>query len=407
MNPATQTLAVRHSGWVARLADLSALRIGVPGCCRNWLVLVFICGTVAGSRAAEARQYAPTNLWSVELNGRTLSSPALDTTGVIYIATMAGDLVALNPDGSTRWTYRFGFETASTPAIDDSGTIYFGCRDRRVYAVDGRGHLKWSFKTGGWVDASPAIAADGTVCIGSWDRNFYALDRDGNPRWQFQTAAPITASAAIDSAGVIYFGSHDQTFYALLPDGTKKWGYATRGAILSSPAIGGNGVLYFTSTDGFLYALNSDGTERWKLRTGGINSSSPVLGADGTIYLGINSNHCVISAEGKLLGSMHLGQNGYAPFDWIVATGIALTDGSAITAGTDMLLSIQDQAGRCWYTSLGSGIRSSPVLTSDGRVYCAGFHTALHAFKDFPAPAPSSWPMFRGNSQRNGRANAP
>lgn len=356
-----------------------------------------------GSGRAQERIYQATNSWTIEIGPHYESSPALDAAGNIYILTTPGDLLAINPAGSLRWKYHFGFESSSTPAIGTDGTIYFGSRDRHCYAVTPTGRLRWSFPTAGWVDASPALGADGSIYFGSWDRTFYALDAAGKLRWKFPTRGPITSSAAIGTNGGIYFGSHDGKFYALRPDGTQQWELDTGGAILSSPAIGRAGMLYFTSTDGHLRAVNPDGTLRWKLHTGGINPASPVLGTNDTIFVGINTNHCAISAEGKMLWTRHLSPRGYPEFDWIVAPPVALADGTAITAGTDLLLSIYDGAGWWWHTSLRSAIRSNPVITTNGTVYCAASGTELFAFTNFPPPAASPWPMFRANAQRTGR----
>ncbi|MEI2722455.1 MAG: PQQ-binding-like beta-propeller repeat protein [Verrucomicrobiota bacterium] len=360
---------------------------------------------LAGVTNAEIHTYAATNTWQVMVGYHNESAPALDHHGNIYVTTVDGKLFSLTPEGVTRWHYDFEFESVSTPAIGDDGTIYLGCRNRRLYAVDDQGQLRWSFKTGNWVDASPALGKNGTVYFGSWDKKFYALNLDGTQQWEFATGGPVVSSAAIDRKGVIYFGSHDRKFYALHPDGTKKWEFATEGAVLSSPAIGAEGTLYFTSADGYLWALNPDGTLRWKLHTGGINACSPVVGVHETIFLGINSNHCAVSAAGKLLWANHLSPQGYAPFDWVGAAPVALADGAAITSGTDSLLCIYEQPGWSWHAALGTGIRASPVITTDGRVYCVTDRTGLHAFANFPGPASSSWPMFRANAQRTGRSH--
>ena len=389
-----------HEG--ARSIGVSWLRFMLKGP-KSVCLLIATVFMLSPGLAAESKYYAATNIWNVQVGDHNESSPALDTNGNIYVTTTEGKLFAINPDGATRWSYKFGFESVSTPAIGDDGTIYFGCRNRRFYAVAPAGKLRWSFPTGNWVDASPALGTNGTVYFGSWDKKFYALNRAGKLFWEFATGGPITSSAAIDLSGVIYFGSHDRKLYALRPDGTKKWEFITEGAILSSPAIGAEGTLYFTSADGQLWALNPDGTLRWKLRTGGINPCSPVLGLNETVFLGINSNHCAVSAGGKLLWAHHMSPNGYPPFGWIVATPVALADGAAITGGWDSLLSAYDQSGRRWHTYLNAAIWASPVITADGKVYCVTIDKALHAFTNFPGPAPSSWPMFRANAQRTGR----
>lgn len=346
----------------------------------------------------------PSNAWVAKLDGRLEAGPALDLQGNLYITTTRGSLYSLTPEGRTRWQFQFGFESVSTPALGADGSVFFGARDRYCYAVDSTGQLRWRFRTGNWVDASPAIGADGTVYIGSWDSNFYALDAKGQLRWNITTGGPITSSAAVNAGGTIYFGSHDGKFYAVSPQGAKQWEFTTRGAILSSPAIGGDGALYFSSADGYLRVLNPGGTLRWQLHTGGITAASPVLGSQGQIFLGINSNHCEISAEGKLVWSRSMSLNGYAPFDWLVATPVALEDGTMFTGGIDAALSIFERggAGR-WHSFPGSSIRAAPLLDGKGNAYCATTGTGLHAFTNCPAPAATSWPMFRGNPQRTGR----
>lgn len=401
------------------LASRSAVCFYLFSCSRltGWLRLrqtkiffraCFVSFAIAAICSFPASAQSPTPAielsWTANLGRLSQSSPAADLDGIVYITTTDGKLFAVNPDGAVRWEFTFGFETASTPAIGLAGTIYFGCRDRQIYAVDSTGHLKWRFKTDNWVDASPTLGADETIYVGSWDKKFYALESDGRLKWTFATDAPITSSAAIDAEGTIYFGGHDHHLYALRPDGTQKWKFSTGGAILSSPALGDDGAIYFTSTDGHLYTLNADGSLRWKMHTGGINPASPVLSANGTIFLGVNTNHCEIEPPGKKLWSRYLSPNGYRASDWLVASPVALADGNVVTAGTDLHLCIFERGGRgVWHESLGSGIYASPLLLADGTLYCAPALGGLRCYKNFPPPATSSWPMFRGNPQRTGR----
>lgn len=352
------------------------------------------------------QHYVATNLWKTYVGWGSQSSPALGHDGAIYVGTWEG-LVALHPTGAERWRFRTRVEIASSPAIAADGTVYVGCRDRKFYAVDKDGRKQWTFKTGGWVDASAAIGADGTIYFGSWDKNFYALNPDGSKKWEFVTRGPVVSSAAIDANGVIYFGSHDRKFYALNPDGSKRWEYATGGAILSSPAIGEDGALYFTSVDGKFHVVNADGTRRWVLPTGGITRASPVIGLDGTIYIGVNDQHCAISAEGKMKWQRGLDPRGHVPFDWIVSTPAVLANGSVLMSGTDLALTALMPDGDWWWTySLQGGSRSSPLVGSDATVYGANDGMELHAIRNTVPLAATPWPMFRGNPQHTGRARA-
>lgn len=357
----------------------------------------------------QGRHYTATNLWKIDVGYYNQSSPALDTNGIIYLTTWDGCLRAINPDGSPRWNFRFGFQSVSTPAIDAAGVIYFGSRNRRCYAVDQTGQKRWEFQTGGWVDASPAIGEDRVIYVGSWDKKFYALNPDGTKRWEFATAGPITSSAALAAAGTIYFGSHDRKFYALNPDGTKRWEFATQGDITASPAIGRDGEIYFTSTDGHLYRMEPDGTVKWKLRTGGITASSPVLGEDGTIYLSVNQTHCAINAEGRFSWQRAFWDPQPNSFGETAAAVVA--DATVIFTGGDGHVMTVPVAGGAqdfiWTFWLYGSSYSAPLVAPDGTVYVMALPRELYALQNGAPLVRSTWPTFRGNSQRTGRVSIP
>jgi outer membrane protein assembly factor BamB len=314
-------------------------------------------------------------------------------------------LLAFGPDGSHRWKASLGFETVASPAIADDGTIYIGSRNRSLYAIAPDGQQKWSFRTGGWVDSSAAIGTNGTVYFGSWDGKFYALTPEGRKKWEFNTDAPVVSSPAIDLGGRVYFGSHDGRLYALNPDGSKRWDFPTRGQILSSPAIADNGDVLFTSLDGRLYAVDVAGKQRWSLHTGGITAASPVVGLEGAVFLGVNSNHCMISAEGRWQWQRGLSPTGYAPWDWIASTPTALADGKVAVTGTDLMVTIFKPDGDwSWNYSLLSGGRASLAVGPDGTIYATGRAGKIFALLSTTPAAETSWPMYRGNPQRNGRA---
>ena len=356
---------------------------------------------------AEDKHYAATNLWKAEVGHYNQSSPAMDSNGVIYVASWLGNLHAINPDGSTRWVFKFGGESVSTPAVGADGNIYFGSRDRHIHAVTSVGKKLWAFKTGAWVDASPAIGVDGTIYCGSWDKKFYALNTDGTKKWEFATDGPIVSSAAIDTAGVIYFGSHDRKFYALNPDGTKRWEYSAAGAVTSSPAIGSEGEIYFASVDGKLHALNPDGTQRWQLHTGGFTPSSPVLGPDGTIFISVNQTHCAVAREGTLKWQRSFWHAQPGLFGETAAT--VLDDNTVIFIGGDgFVMTVPTHDGKedwLWNYWLSGPSFSSPLVSPDGTVYVMGLSRQLNALKR-PSPlAITPWSMFRANPQRTGRVS--
>lgn len=349
-----------------------------------------------------AEPFHNTNYTTVQVDMYSDSSPALDTNGVIYLATWQGHVIALTTNLIRLWTYRTAFEMRSSPAIADDGTIYVGCRDRHLYALTSDGKKKWTFKTGAWVDSSPGIALDGTIYFGSWDSKFYALNPDGQKKWEFKTGAPIDSSPAIALDGTIYFGSHDKNLYALNPDGTKRWQFPTGGQIISSPSIGPEGEIYFSSVDGNLYALNSDGKKRWVTHTGGTTESSPVIGPNGNIYLGVNSNYCAFSGQGKQLWQFTIWQ--YYPHHFVRGTGAIGADGLSYFGADDhRFWAIGPDGIWRWLTWLAGPSVSAPVFSPDGTVYVQNVTYNFFAIKGASPPAKTSWPMFRADAQHTGR----
>ena len=222
-----------------------------------------------------------------------LFAPAVGPDGTIYIGTIqapfgGGDLWAINPDGTEKWTTPVHLTTASTeavaaPAVEIVGpeqTIYVGTSDHRMCKVvdmGTNGDHKWTCTVGGDIVGCPGVKDlndDGRVDIvfGSFDNNVYAITDMGNswgngvvtgtPLWTFTTNGDVWSSPAIDKLGTVYIGSDDNRVYAINKDGASSFFYGTNGPVRSSPAIsrckwpdGINWRLYVGSNDGDLYSL--------------------------------------------------------------------------------------------------------------------------------------------------------
>ena len=153
------------------------------------------------------------------------------------------------------WNYKIGGSVHSSPAIGADGTIYVGSSDGNLYAINPTGSLKWSYTTGGYIIySSPAIGADGTIYVGS-DDGLYAINPTGSLKWSYITRGSVHSSPAIGADGTIYVGSSDHHLYAINPTGSLKWSYTMGGFIYHSPTIGADGTIYLSSDDGNLYAI--------------------------------------------------------------------------------------------------------------------------------------------------------
>lgn len=328
--------------------------------------------------------------WKFWMDGLTISSPALDENGTIYIG--AGDFhksfFAIHPNGTEKWRFDAGHWVDSSPALSADGTVYFGSDNHYFHAFWPNGTLKWMFDMSNWVFSSPTLGADSTIYVGSFNYYFYAMNPNGTMKWRYFTGGPILSSAAIDDNGIIYFGSHDMYLYALYPNGTLAWRYKTSDRIKGPPSIGDDGTIYVCSWDHYLYAMAPNGTLKWKVNTGGAAETSPAIAEDGTIYVG--------SYNGLLFSITPNGSE-----NWRFKTGDEIYSSPAIDAygiiycGSDdgNLYALNPNGTLRWKFHAGDGMESSPVIGEDGTIYIAahsGLSTFLYALETINNTSPST-----------------
>ena len=237
--------------------------------------------------------------WKKTLPGPSDASPTIGSDGTVYIGCSMSKFQAYTAEGVLKFTYTAGGAISSSAALVSDGTIYFGCNDGCLYALTSAGTLKWKFTTSpvGAVQSSPAVGADGTIYFGSSSGYIFAVSPTGVQKWRYGGGV-VTSSPAIASDGSIYFGSQDRSLYALSKVGGLKWKYTTRGVVNSSPAVDSNGTIFFGSDDGSVYAFNSDGTKLWEYAAGAAVGSSPAIGCDSSLYvLVFDGSLCRISPD--------------------------------------------------------------------------------------------------------------
>ena len=343
--------------------------------------------------------------WQLTTGDAITCGPSVAADGTIYIGSEDGNFYAINPDGSTRWTYSTGayFDT-STSSVASDGTIYVGTSST-IYALTANGTIKWTYQlptstttsspvalasvtsaddtlylkasngvlyclstaTGnlqwtysvpGTSYAAPTIANDGTVYLGSDNSLFYAINPNGSLKWTFAADASIYNAAAIDASGNLYFGTLGGTIYNLSPKGVKLWSYTAQNSISSSPALGTNNCVYFASYDHSLYSLNTNsGTLVWNLKLPSeIRASSLAIDSSGVIYVGCyDYNLYAVNADGSI-------KRTYATGGWV---------------------------------------RSSPVIFGTN-LYFGSYDHKLYSFNIASNTSASAWPMYQGGARRLG-----
>lgn len=187
------------------------------------------------------------------------SSPAVASDGTIYVGGVDDLLHAINPDGSSLWTFQAQDLIQSSPVIGADGTIYFGSEDGRFYAVRPEGTRRWSLELDrGGVASSPSIGSDGTVYVMAG--SLFAIDPDGSIRWRYPVGSHgFQPTPILGADGTIYFGSF-RGMAALDAQGRLLWNYGTMGRALGSPAVGFDGTIIATSFAGTVFTLVENGS---------------------------------------------------------------------------------------------------------------------------------------------------
>ena len=216
--------------------------IGSPALTGNSLIVADDSGYIYSLRTSDGGEN-----WSYFADSNNITaSPAINTDGTIYIGTEQGRLIALNPDGSHKWTYEiWPFATInSSPVITADGTgIIFGADNGMLYRVDastGQVVNGWPVQVSqAGVPSTPMLCADGYIYVQADDNFLYAIDEVGNIAWSIELMLPagfgsrgarprrmavddLLPSVVVDEYGIIYVASGLDGIFAIAgrPTGT-------------------------------------------------------------------------------------------------------------------------------------------------------------------------------------------
>lgn len=180
--------------------------------------------------------------WKYDTKMVSDSSPAISSDGNIYfgwgIDGGDGGFTALRPDGTKIWSLNLPLGgVVSSPALDSTGMIYVGSSNEYLYAISPNGTVLWKYKTGSSVASSPALGADSSVVFGSYDGSIYCL-RDVKARDLTPPSTPVVTVPDNIAVGQPLIASWSATD----PDSmVAEYVYAV------GTAPGGTDVVYWTS----------------------------------------------------------------------------------------------------------------------------------------------------------------
>ena len=134
----------------------------------------------------------PQELWVFNHPAGFSGSPVVSGDGTIYLAGLDATLLAINPDGSSRWETGLPETPLGPAALSPDGFIYITDSKGGLSAFSSDGHLAWTYTTEvfGRPTHGPIVASDGTIYYLLEDPRgdtLFALLPNGQLLWSDET----------------------------------------------------------------------------------------------------------------------------------------------------------------------------------------------------------------------------
>jgi outer membrane protein assembly factor BamB len=191
--------------------------------------------------------------WKTDAGGMVRSTPFVSDE-FVYIGTEAGEVLAMDYRGESKWRFRAKRAVTSSPVVKGD-TLFVGSMDGTLYALDANtGWVIWRYRLGKGTISTPLVV-DNLVVVGAIDNVVYGVDtHSGKEVWRFTTEHQVTGSAIVFK-DAIYIGSVDGHLYSLdSSNGHLRWKFQTLGHVTGTPTAHED-MIYFGSTDKMVYAL--------------------------------------------------------------------------------------------------------------------------------------------------------
>jgi hypothetical protein len=133
----------------------------------------------------------PHKLWVITHPAGFSGNSAISEDGTIFVAGLDTTLMALNPDGTTRWQTSLPVSPLGPLAIGPQGILYVTDSDGGLSAFSQDGNLLWTFTTevSGKPVHGPIVAPNGTIYYFLEDMRgdtLFALLPNGQVLWTMQ-----------------------------------------------------------------------------------------------------------------------------------------------------------------------------------------------------------------------------
>uniref|UniRef100_A0A7C4CB38 PKD domain-containing protein n=1 Tax=candidate division WOR-3 bacterium TaxID=2052148 RepID=A0A7C4CB38_UNCW3 len=361
------------------------------------------------SRPKPVRIGPPLLKWVFPTSEPVVASPALDSSGNIYIGDESGTFYSISPAGTLRWSFSTRGPVYASAAVAGN-RVLVASLDSSLYCLDTLGRQLWSLNLDDEVYSGPALGPDGTAYIATDSGYLIAVDVRGKRRWRVAVGAEIPTSPTVGHNGRIYVSA--DSVYCFDSRGRRVWTFGTpdeSGGFFAAPVPDLLGNVYVGSADdGHLYSIGPNGRLRWRAPVPDEDEihSEVVFGPGDTLYFGTDGDYLCRLAPGGTVKVIH------EAYDILTVPPAISDSGTLYFLPDDGILWAVRSSGRLvWKQALAGGDKdlyytSAPTIGPDGTVYVGSWDGGLYAFRGDGPPARTIWPQFRRDAQRTGRLRA-
>lgn len=138
-------------------------------------------------------------VWNMDVGGAVVYSPLLDEEGVLYVVTLADELIAIQTSNHRElWRAETSEQVWGTPVQKD-GKLFLGDLSGTIYAFDAAtGRLEWKVDAGGAVAGSGGITPEGLV-FATEEGDVLLVSFDGVKQWTRSVDGKIYGAPVVDS----------------------------------------------------------------------------------------------------------------------------------------------------------------------------------------------------------------
>ncbi|HZU83577.1 MAG TPA: PQQ-binding-like beta-propeller repeat protein [Polyangiaceae bacterium] len=316
----------------------------------------------------------PAVAWSHDVGGPVEAQVTLSPDEqTLYVASLGGSLTALaRADGAERWSVALGDRAYATPCVGRDGTIYAGSDAKKLVALAPDGKTKWSFDTDGDADTGPVLSTDGSVVFAA-GRTVYALSPSGLVRWRFAAKRKVFTSPAVAADGRVFFGSQDHHAYALSAQGVLAWSTDLGADVDGAPVLADDGAVFVGTDLDELVRLDADtGSVAWRVKLGGYVRGALSVARNGDVLAGVYGptprQVRVRGADGAVVGEFAVQGTGAREFG--VHGGALEDDGGTLLFGAqdDVVYAVAAGGELLWRFVTGGDVDAPLTLLADGTV---------------------------------------